>query len=161
MDGAISDSEIAELGKRYFQQNLTGGHEFADIKDVQIVPNRANRTIEVKVDAGIVREDLRDMDVVGIRVQRVAPKIEPIQICQSRQRADLADPIAAQTQERQVGQSRQRRDVADAVEELPQQGRRHAASARARVVGRVVVHCAAPLAERRRTRLREHSPSKV
>ena len=53
MEGAMSDEEVAELGERFFNQNLSGGGKFADIAKVEVIPDRANSTIEVKVDAGV------------------------------------------------------------------------------------------------------------
>jgi hypothetical protein len=53
MNGAMSDEEIAELGERYFNQNLAGGGTFGDVAQVEVIPNRANSTIEVKVDADV------------------------------------------------------------------------------------------------------------
>ena len=53
MEGAMSDEEVAELGERFFNQNLSGGGKFADIAKVEVIPDRANSTIEVKVDADV------------------------------------------------------------------------------------------------------------
>jgi Flp pilus assembly protein TadG len=71
MDGAMSDEEIATLGERYFNSNLAGGSAFAHINSVQVIPNRANSTIEVKVDAGVPMTFMR---VAG--VQNVAAPVD-------------------------------------------------------------------------------------
>jgi len=54
MEGGMTDAEIAEIGLRYFNENLQNGTtKFADIGTVNIVPNRANSTIEVQVQADV------------------------------------------------------------------------------------------------------------
>ncbi len=73
MEGAMSDEEIAALGRRYFNQNLSGGGTFADVNNVEVIPNRANSTIEVKVDAGIPMTFMR---IAG--VQNVAAPVDTL-----------------------------------------------------------------------------------
>lgn len=73
MDGAMSDDEIAELGQSYFNQNISGGSAFADVNSVQVIPNRANSTIEVKVDAGVPMTFMR---VAG--VENVAAPVDSL-----------------------------------------------------------------------------------
>lgn len=73
MAGAMSDEEIAELGQRFFHQNLTGGGEFADVTAVEVIPHRANSTIEVKVNAGVPTTFMR---IAG--VQTVAVPVDTV-----------------------------------------------------------------------------------
>ena len=79
MDGAMSDDEIAELGQRYFNQNISGGSAFADVNSVQIIPNRANSTIEVKIDAGVPMTFMR---VAG--VENVAAPVDTLTTFQAK-----------------------------------------------------------------------------
>lgn len=54
MDGGMTDAEISEIGLRYFNENLQNGTtKFADVGGVEIIPNRATSTIEVKVNASV------------------------------------------------------------------------------------------------------------
>ncbi len=39
--------------KRFFNQNMSDGGTFAAVNSVQVIPDRAKSTIEVKVDAGV------------------------------------------------------------------------------------------------------------
>lgn len=73
IEGAMSDDEIAELGKRFFTQNLAGGGTFADIAKVEVIPNRADSTIEVKVDADVPTTFMR---IAGF--QTVATPVDAI-----------------------------------------------------------------------------------
>ena len=53
MDGTMSDDEIAQFGARYFNANLTHGDEFSRVSNVRVIPNRADNSIEVQVDADV------------------------------------------------------------------------------------------------------------
>ena len=54
MNGGMSDAEISEIGLRFFNENIqASGAKFATIGDVQIIPDRATSSIEVRVDADV------------------------------------------------------------------------------------------------------------
>jgi Flp pilus assembly protein TadG len=53
MEGGMTDAEIAAIGVRYFNENLRGGGTFSNVADVRVIPNRADSTIEVQVNAGV------------------------------------------------------------------------------------------------------------
>jgi Flp pilus assembly protein TadG len=63
MDGAMTNAEISALGERYFNLNMATSRDFANVSSVQVIPNRANSTIEVKVDADVPMTFMR---VAGI-----------------------------------------------------------------------------------------------
>lgn len=71
MNGAMSDEEIAALGQRFFDQNFSSDSNFAHVNSVQVIPNRADSTIEVKVDAAVPTTFMR---LAG--VQNVAAPVD-------------------------------------------------------------------------------------
>lgn len=53
MDGGMTDAEIADYGERFFLANLPGGGTFSVVNNIEVIPNRADSSIEVRVDAGV------------------------------------------------------------------------------------------------------------
>lgn len=53
LDGRLTDEEVREMGRRYFDANLGQGGKFGDVRDVRFSLNRAAGTVTVDVDADI------------------------------------------------------------------------------------------------------------
>lgn len=53
LDGELSDAEVAELGEKFFNQNMGDSRDFTDVTNVQVVPDRLNNTIRVDVNADV------------------------------------------------------------------------------------------------------------
>ncbi len=53
IEGVKTDAEIAALGEAFFNENMSSTGNFADVAGVRVIPNRANSTIEVQVDAAV------------------------------------------------------------------------------------------------------------
>ncbi|MDX2308630.1 MAG: pilus assembly protein TadG-related protein [Hyphomicrobium sp.] len=53
LDARLSDDDVREVGRRYFDANLREGGEYADIRDVRFDLNRTSGTVTVNVDADI------------------------------------------------------------------------------------------------------------
>lgn len=73
MEGAMTDEEVTEFGQRFFNQNLSGGGGFADVSGVEIISDRVNSTIKVKVDADVPMTFMR---IAGI--QTVAVPVDTV-----------------------------------------------------------------------------------
>jgi Flp pilus assembly protein TadG len=53
LGGNFTDAEIAEIGERFFSQNLSSHRDFADVRGVRVIPNQLDSTIRVEVDADV------------------------------------------------------------------------------------------------------------
>jgi Flp pilus assembly protein TadG len=81
MDGTMTNAEISALGERYFNLNMATNSDFANVSRVQVIPNRANSTIEVKVDA--------DVPMTFMRVAGIENVAAPVDTLTTFQASDL------------------------------------------------------------------------
>jgi Flp pilus assembly protein TadG len=53
LDGQLSDAEVEALGERFFYENMKSSGEMVDVKSVRIIPNRAENSVRVDIDAEV------------------------------------------------------------------------------------------------------------
>jgi Flp pilus assembly protein TadG len=53
LEGNFTDAEIAEIGEKFFSENLSSNRDFTDIRGVRVIPNQTASTIRVEIDADV------------------------------------------------------------------------------------------------------------